>query len=186
MRRPQRTAHSKPQSRPRMAPDQDAGTVSVSAQLMEQPRDHRSHPFTIHSGHRRANRRLDIDGIGARHFRRRRDLPVSDLRQVGGRLSEGDRRRNELSIDRLRRRHQADSAEDGRIRRYRRPALGRRPRQEQPRPVPDGHGRHRSGRQSRWRCARRARHRWTRPGQDFSRPDQVLGRCRNSRRSIRA
>ena len=90
-----------------------------------------------------------------RHLGRRRHLPLSDLRQVGGRLQEGDRQRAELSVDRLRRRHQADHRPDRDLRRLRHAAEAGRTRQDRPHPVPDRDGRRRAGGQSRRHQERR-------------------------------
>ena len=54
---------------------------------------------------------------GRRPVGRRRHLPLPGLCQVGGRLQEGDRRRPQLSVDRLGRRHQADQGQDRDLRR---------------------------------------------------------------------
>ena len=110
-----------------------------------------------HSRGRRRCRRHRISCACHRHFRRRRDVPLSDLRQMGGRLQEGDRQRAELPVDRLRRRHQADHRQDRDFRRLRHAAEGRAAREGRPRPVPDGDGRRRAGRQCRGHQARRAR-----------------------------
>ena len=110
------------------------------------------------------------------YFRRRRDLPLSDLRQMGRRLQERDRHRPELPVDRLRRRHQADQGQDRDLRRHRRAAEGRGARQGRPRPVPDGDGRHRAGRQPRRHQAGRTRARRPDARQDLPRRDQDLGR----------
>ena len=56
------------------------------------------------------------------------------------------------------------------------PLVGRRARQERPRPVPDGHGRHRAGRQHRRHQAGRPRDRRPDARQDLPRRDQDLGR----------
>ena len=93
-------------------------------------------------------------GLRGRHVRRRHDLPVSRLCQVGGRLQEGDRHRPELPVDRLGRRHQADQGQDRDLRRLRRAADGQGTRRVRPRPVPDGDGRHRAGREPRGRRSR--------------------------------
>ncbi len=68
-------------------------------------------------------------------FRRRRHLPLSDLRQVGRGLQGEDRHRHELSVDRLGRRHQADQGQDRRLRRLRHAAEARGSRQARPDPV---------------------------------------------------
>ena len=68
---------------------------------------------------------------------------------MGGRLQKGDRQRPELSVDRFRRRHQADQGQDRNLRRVRCAAAGQGSRRSRPRPVPDGDGRHRAGRQPR-------------------------------------
>src|SRR5450631_575747 len=47
------------------------------------------------------------------YFGRGGHLSPADLREMGGRLHEADRRRSQLSIDRLRRRYQADQGQDG-------------------------------------------------------------------------
>ena len=70
-------------------------------------------------GGRRRRRDRDHSRDRRRHFGRRRDLPLSDLRQMGRRLQEGDRHRAELPVDRLRRRHQADPGQDRDVRRHR-------------------------------------------------------------------
>ena len=47
-----------------------------------------------------------------RHLGRGRHVPLSGLCEMGRRLQEGDQCRAELSVDRLRRRHQADQGQD--------------------------------------------------------------------------
>src|ERR1700688_1875614 len=61
------------------------------------------------------------------HFGRRGHFSLSDLREMGGLLQETDRRRPQLSIDRLRRGHQANQGEDGYLRRLRHAAEAGRP-----------------------------------------------------------
>src|SRR5262245_62189058 len=56
------------------------------------------------------------------HFRRWRYFSLSSLREVGGRVQKAHRQRSELSVDRIRRRYQADQGKDGDIRRQRRAA----------------------------------------------------------------
>ena len=62
-----------------------------------------------------------------RHYRRGRDVPLPDLREMGRGLQDPNRRRHELPVDRIRRRHRPDQGEDGRFRRVRHAAEGRRP-----------------------------------------------------------
>jgi len=80
----------------------------------------------------------DITGAG-------RDVPVSDLRQVGGRVQEIDRHRAQLPVDRLGRRDQADHREDGGFRRLGHAAQARGARQERNGPVSHGDWRRRAG-----------------------------------------
>ena len=107
---------------------------------------------------------------------RRRHLPLSGLCQVGGRLQERDRRRPQLPVDRLGRRHQADQGQDRDLRRLRRAAARQGARRIGPGPVPDGHGRHRAGREPRGRQAGRAGARRPDARQDLPRRDQEVGR----------
>ena len=95
-------------------------------------------------------------GTGDGHHRRRRDVPVPDLRQMGRSLQGEDRRGHELPVDRLRRRHQADSEQDGRLRRVGHAAEARGPGQGRADAVSDRHRRRRARRQSRRRQAGRA------------------------------
>ena len=130
-----------------------------------------------------------------RHLRRRRDVPVSDLRQVGGRLQKGNRQRPELPVDRLRRRHQADHRQDRDLRRLRHAAEGRAAREGRPGPVPDRAGRRRAGHQRRRHQGRRHRSRrhrrsptssWarSRPGTTRrSEAQRLASSCRRSRSS---
>ena len=66
-------------------------------------------------------------GLCRRHHRCRRDISVSDLRQMGRSLQGEDRRRHELPVDRLGRRHRPDQGEDRRFRRLRHAIEARRP-----------------------------------------------------------
>ena len=100
-------------------------------------------------GSRLHRRRCNCARHRGRHLWRRRDLPLADLCEMGRRLQEGDRDRTELSVDRLRRRHQADPEQDGDVRRQRRAAQGRPAREGRPHSVPHGHGWHRAGHQCR-------------------------------------
>src|SRR5882672_6511810 len=88
--------------------------------------------------HRRAGARRG-------HYRSGRDVPVSDLRQVGGRVQEIDRHRAQLPVDRLGRRDQADHREDGGFRRLGHAAQARGARQERIDPVSHGDWRRRAG-----------------------------------------
>src|SRR3984893_17522540 len=79
------------------------------------------------------------------HFGRRGHFSLSDLREMGGRLQETDRRRPQLSIDRLRRWHQANQGENGYLRRLRHAAEARGPEGGESGPVSHDHRRRRSG-----------------------------------------
>ena len=119
-------------------------------------------------------------------YRRRRDIRLSDLRQMGGCLQERDQRRPELSVDRLGRRHQADHRQDRDVRRHRHAAQAGRSRQEQFRAVPGHHGRRRAGRESR-RASSRAKSRSTaRRSPRSSSATSRTGTIRRSRSSIPA
>ena len=87
-------------------------------------------------------------GPRRRDFRRRRHLPLSDLRQMGRGLQGQDRHQHELPVDRLGRRHQADRGQDRRFRRLRHAAEARGSGQGRPAAIPDGDGRRRAGGQS--------------------------------------
>ena len=76
-------------------------------------------------------------------------------------------------------------SQDRDVRRHRRAAQGRGARQGRPRPVPDGHGRHRAGRQPRRHQAGRTRHRRPDARQDLPRRDQDLERSGDHRSSTR-
>ena len=110
-----------------------------------------------------------VDGSGGGYFGCRRNVPLSDLRQVGGRLQERDRPRLELPIDRFRRRHQADTEQDRHIWRIGRTAQGCRSGKVWLGAIPDGYGRHRAGREPRRDQTRRARHRRPDAGQNLPR-----------------
>ena len=124
-------------------------------------------------------------GQRRRHFRRRRHLPLSDLRQMGRRLQESDRHRPELSVDRLRRRHQADPGQDRDLRRFRRAASGQGARPIRPGAVPHGHGRHRAGRERRPASSRANSSSTARRSPRSSRRDHQVERRRSSRSSTR-
>ncbi len=114
----------------------------------------------------------DISGAGATF-----PYPIYAKWADAYKKETGDR--PELSVDRLRRRHQADPEQDRDVRRHRRAAEGRPAREGRPRPVPDGHGRHRAGHQSRGHQAGRSRDRRPDAGQDLPRRDQDLERPRD-------
>src|ERR1700730_7291476 len=80
--------------------------------MMEHARDRFSHRTVWN---RRWRSRLCR--AGGRDQRSRRHLPLPDLRQMGGSLCGEDRSEDELSIDRIGRRHQADHRQDRRFRR---------------------------------------------------------------------
>ena len=86
------------------------------------------------------------------HLRRRRHVSLSDLCEVGRCLQERDRRRTELPVDRLRRRHQADSSKDRHLRRHRYAAESGGTEQGRPGPVSD-RARRRCCRWSIWRAS---------------------------------
>ncbi len=74
-----------------------------------------------HDSARSVGRRLCIRRRIARSgdLGSRRDLSLSDLCEMGRGLQGQDQCRDELPIDRLGRRHQADPEQDGRFRRFR-------------------------------------------------------------------
>ncbi len=76
--------------------------------------------------------------------------------------------------------------QDRDLRRQRRAAEGRAAREDRPRPVPDGDGRHRAGRQSRRHQAGRTHHRRPDAGQDLPRRDQDLERSGDPEAQSRA
>ena len=125
---------------------------------------------------RRCRRRHRLSRPRHRYFRRRRDIPLSDLRQMGGCLQKGNRQRTELPVDRLRRRHQADHRQDRDLRRLRHAAEAGGTREGRPDPVSDGDRRRRSGRQPRRHQVRRPQARRPDARQDFPRRDQDLER----------
>src|SRR5260370_286746 len=98
-------------------------------------------PFPIYSkweGERRTRAR-NVAG----ECRRRcvRDLALTDLFEMSRCLQRGDRQWTELSVARLRRRHQADPGQDRDIRRHRRAAETRSAREGRPGAMADGDGR---------------------------------------------
>ena len=113
---------------------------------------------------------------GRRHYRRGRHFSLSDLRQVGRGLQDQDRYRHELSVDRLRRRHQADPGQDRGFRRVRQAAYTRRTEQIGADAVP-GHYRRR-GADREYRRREAGRNEIDRPGRRryFSGQDKELGR----------
>jgi hypothetical protein len=111
----------------------------------------------------------DITGAGA-------TFPFPIYSKWADAYKKGDRQRPELSVDRLRRRHQADPGQDRDLRRHRRAAEGRAAREGRPGAVADGDGRDRAGREPRRHQAGRTRARRATLGQDLSRQDQEVGR----------
>ena len=91
---------------------------------------------------------------GRRHFRCGCHLPLSDLFEVGRCLQDADRRRPELSVDRLRRRHQADQGQDRHLRRLGHAAEARRTAGRRAGAVPHDHRRCRAGREHQGRDGR--------------------------------
>src|SRR5262249_3510617 len=81
-----------------------------------QPEENRNETISSSTRRRNAGR---VERLCGRHLGRRRDLSLPDLFEMGGRLQTEDRRRVELSVDRLGRRHQADQGQDRYLRRFR-------------------------------------------------------------------
>ncbi len=140
-------------------------TISDDANLLADPYGRRV-PCRVRD---RARRR-------GRHFWRRRDLPVSDLREMGRRIQKGDRCRGHLSADRLGRRHQADPGQGGDLRRLRHAAQWRGPGTARSGAIPDRRRRHRGRGEYRRRQDRRPHPGRSDPGQDLPRRDQVVER----------
>ena len=99
-------------------------------------------------------RRLRRRRAGGRHFRRRRHVPISRLLEMGRRLPAEDWHRTQLSVDRFRRRHQADQGEDRHVRRLGHAPEARGAAGSRTGAVPDDHRRRGAGGE-REGCARR-------------------------------
>ena len=135
-------------------------------------------------GHRRG--RAGRHRAGGRHLRRRRDLPLPDLLEVGGRLQDADRHRPQLSVDRLGRRHQADQGQDRHLRRLRHAAEARGAQGVGPGAVPDDHRRRGAGGERQGRAARAAGARRRHGRRDLPGRDHQVERRRASRSSTRS
>ena len=97
---------------------------------------------------------FDHDRVCSEHHRGWRDVPGTGLCEMGRGLQGRDRACAQLPGNRLWRRHPPDQGQDCRLRRQRRSAPGRRVDQGRPDPVPGGHRRRRTGRESPRRRAR--------------------------------
>src|SRR5438105_1949 len=95
---------------------------------------------------------------------------------MGGRLQAADRDRTQLPVDRLRRRHQNDQAEDGHLRRHRHAAQARGAQGGGPRPVSDDHRRGGAGGEHQGRVGRPAHSRRGDRGRHLSRRNRHVER----------
>jgi hypothetical protein len=153
---------------------------SSTGDRLPHSRNHSNDRFPENTrGRLRAGLRIRRGGAGNRRHRRRRQLPLPDLRQVVRRLHRQGRRQGQLPVDRFRRRHRADQVRHRGLRLERQAARSQGTLRGGPAPVPVGDRRRGAGDQREGCRAGQARAQRAAARRHLPRQDREVERSRD-------